>query len=72
MFETVLIPMFLIIGLWGSVNRKIYASLLFFLFTLAGSLCLFLVLLIVYYDSGTFNFTLLSKIEIETQKQLLL
>lgn len=72
MFETVLIPMFLIIGLWGSVNRKVYASLLFFLFTLAGSLCLFLVLLILYYDFGTFNFTLLSKIEIETQKQLLL
>ena len=47
LFETVLIPMFLIIGLWGTVNRKIYASLLFFLFTLAGSLCLFFVILIL-------------------------
>lgn len=72
MFETVLIPMFLIIGLWGSVNRKIYASLLFFLFTLAGSLCLFFVILILYYDFSTLNFTLLSKIEISDQKQLLL
>lgn len=72
MFESVLIPMFLIIGLWGSLNRKIYASLLFFLFTLGGSLCLLLVILILYYDFGTFNFSLLSKIEISDQKQLIL
>ena len=72
LFETVLIPMFLIIGLWGSLNRKVYASLLFFLFTLAGSLCLFLVILILYYDFGTLNFSLLSKIEITENKELLL
>ena len=72
MFESVLIPMFLIIGLWGSLNRKIYASLLFFLFTLGGSLCLLLVILILYYDFGTFNFSLLSKIEINDNKQLIL
>lgn len=72
LFESVLIPMFLIIGLWGSLNRKIYASLLFFLFTLGGSLCLLFVILILYYDYGTFSFSLLSKIEISDQKQLLL
>lgn len=72
MFESVLIPMFLIIGIWGSLNRKIYASLLFFLFTLAGSLCLLFVLLILYYDFGTFNFSILSKIEISEKKQLFL
>lgn len=72
MFESVLIPMFIIIGLWGSLNRKIYASLLFFLFTLAGSLCLLFVILILYYDFGTFSFSLLSKIEISDQKQLFL
>lgn len=72
MFESVLIPMFLIIGIWGSLNRKIYASLLFFLFTLGGSLCLLFVLLLLYYDFGTFNFSLLSKIEISDKKQLLM
>lgn len=72
MFESVLIPMFLIIGLWGSLNRKIYASLLFFLFTLAGSLCLLFVILILYYDFNTFNFTLLSKLEISSNKQCFL
>ena len=72
LFESVLIPMFLIIGFWGSLNRKIYASLLFFFFTLAGSLCLLFVILILYYDYSTFNFSILSKIEIPDQKQLIL
>lgn len=72
MFESVLIPMFLIIGVWGSLNRKIYASLLFFLYTLGGSLCLLFVLLLLYYDFGTFNFSILSKIEINDKKQVLL
>ena len=72
MFESVLIPMFLIIGLWGSLNRKVYASFLFFLFTLGGSLCLLLVLLLLYYDFGTFNFSILSKIEISDKKQMFL
>jgi len=64
--------MFLIIGMWGSLNRKIYASLLFFLFTLGGSLCLLFVIIVLYYDFGTFNFSLLSKIEITEKKELFL
>jgi len=72
MFESVLLPMFLIIGLWGSLNRKVYASFLFFLYTLAGSLCLLFVILILYYDFGTLSFALLSKIEISNHKQLIL
>ena len=43
-FESVLIPMFLIIGLWGSRERKIKASYLFFMYTLAGSLFMFVAL----------------------------
>ena len=38
-FETVLIPMFLIIGIWGG-DRRVYASFKFFLYTLAGSVLL--------------------------------
>lgn len=69
LFESVLIPMFLIIGLWGSLNRKIYASILFFLFTLLGSLALLFIILILFYDFGSFNFNLLNKVEINTTKE---
>lgn len=72
LFESVLIPMFLIIGFWGSLNRKIYASILFFLFTLLGSLALLFIILILFYDYGTFNFNLLNKIEINHSKELIL
>src|SRR5947209_6332151 len=40
-FESVLIPMFLVIGVWGSRERKIHAAYYFFLFTLLGSLFIF-------------------------------
>lgn len=72
LFESVLIPMFLIIGLWGSVNRKVYAGLLFFLFTLLGSIALLFIILILFYDYGTLNFNLLNKIEIKTSKEIFL
>lgn len=51
-FEAVLIPMFLIIGIWGG-ERKIYASLKFFLYTLAGSVLLLVALLYLYNSFGT-------------------
>lgn len=72
LFESVLIPMFIIIGLWGSLNRKVYASMLFFLFTLLGSLALFFIILILFYDFGSFNFNLLNKIEINMSKEFFL
>lgn len=51
-FEAVLIPMYLIIGIWGGKNR-IYASYKFFLYTLAGSVLFLLALLYLYYTFGT-------------------
>lgn len=72
LFESVLIPMFLIIGLWGSLNRKVYASILFFLFTLIGSLALLFIILLLFYDFGSFNFNLLNKIEINTSKEFIM
>lgn len=64
-FESVLIPMFLIIGIWGSRIRKIKAAYQFFLYTLIGSLLMLVGILIIYYYVGTtdlqilwsFNFT---------------
>ena len=50
-FEATLIPMFIIIGVWGGPNR-VYAALKFFLFTLGGSLLLLVALIYLYSKSG--------------------
>ena len=51
-FEAGLIPMFLIIGIWGGA-RRIYASFKFFLYTLAGSVLLLLAIMAMYWTAGT-------------------
>lgn len=55
-FESVLIPMFLIIGIWGSRERKIRASYFFFLYTLLGSVLMLLSILYVYCQVGTTDY----------------
>ena len=67
-FESVLIPMFLIIGVWGSRERKVRASYFFFIYTLLGSVLMLLAVLYIYYQVGTTNYEILitfsfSKIE---------
>jgi NADH-quinone oxidoreductase subunit M len=51
-FEGVLIPMFLIIGVWGG-PRRVYASFKFFLYTLLGSVLMLLAIMAMYWDAGT-------------------
>ncbi|GIX11900.1 NADH-quinone oxidoreductase subunit M [Elioraea sp.] len=51
-FEGVLIPMFLIIGVWGG-PRRVYAAFKFFLYTLLGSVLMLLALIWLYLDAGT-------------------
>ena len=51
-FEGVLIPMFLIIGIWGG-GRRVYAAFKFFLYTLLGSVLMLLAILAMYFDAGT-------------------
>ncbi len=51
-FEGVLIPMFLIIGIWGG-PRRVYASFKFFLYTLAGSVLMLLAIMAMYWQAGT-------------------
>jgi NADH-quinone oxidoreductase subunit M len=51
-FEGVLIPMFLIIGVWGGA-RKVYAAFKFFLYTLLGSVLMLLAILAIWYRAGT-------------------
>ena len=52
-FEGVLIPMFVIIGIWGSGERRIYAAFKLFLFTLLGSVLMLVALLAMYVQAGT-------------------
>jgi len=58
-FESVLIPMFLIIGIWGSRERKIRAAYFFFLYTLLGSVLMLLAILYIYYQVGTTDYEVL-------------
>jgi NADH-quinone oxidoreductase subunit M len=58
-FESVLIPMFLIIGVWGSRERKILAAYYFFLYTLLGSVLMLLSILYIYYHVGTTDYEVL-------------
>jgi NADH-quinone oxidoreductase subunit M len=55
-FEGVLIPMFLIIGVWGGSNR-IYSAFKFFLYTLLGSVLMLLAVIAVYFETGTTDIT---------------
>jgi NADH-quinone oxidoreductase subunit M len=50
-FEATLIPMYIIIGIWGG-PRRVYAAFKFFLYTLAGSLLMLVALIFLYYKSG--------------------
>ncbi len=53
-FEASLIPMYIIIGVWGGPNR-VYAAFKFFLYTLAGSLLMLISLMYLFLQSGSFN-----------------
>lgn len=55
-FESVLIPMFLIIGIWGSRLERIKAAWYFFFFTLVGSIFLLIAIIVIYMELGTTNF----------------
>ena len=57
-FEGVLLPMFLIIGIWGGV-RRVYASYKFFLYTLLGSVLMLVALLVLYVQVGTTSIPML-------------
>jgi NADH-quinone oxidoreductase subunit M len=50
-FEGVLVPMFLIIGIWGAENR-VYSAFKFFLYTLLGSVLMLLAILAIYFQTG--------------------
>ena len=68
-FEGGLIPMFLIIGIWGG-KRRVYASFKFFLYTLLGSVLMLLAMMAIYWQTGTTDIpTLISKATIPSGMQ---
>jgi len=71
-FESVLIPMFIIIGIWGSRERKIRAAYQFFLTTLLGSVLMLLAILLILFQTGTTDFQILLTTEFSEKRQLLL
>ncbi len=71
-FEATLIPMYLIIGIWGGPN-KIYAAFKFFLYTLLGSLLMLIALIFLYTKSGgSFDLALWHKLPLDGTTQTLL
>ena len=67
-FEGVLIPMYLLIGIWGG-PRRVYAAIKFFLYTLAGSVLMLLALLAIWYQTGTTDIVTLLKTSIPVSMQ---
>jgi NADH-quinone oxidoreductase subunit M len=53
-WEVMLVPMYFLIGVWGS-ERRLYAAIKFFLYTLAGSVLMLLAILAIYYYRNTFD-----------------
>jgi NADH-quinone oxidoreductase subunit M len=71
-FEATLIPMYLIIGIWGGPN-KIYAAFKFFLYTLLGSLLMLIALIYLYNQSGgSFDIATWHKLPLSSTAQTLL
>tara|TARA_X000001036_G_scaffold425117_1_gene450964 strand:+ start:504 stop:1994 length:1491 start_codon:yes stop_codon:yes gene_type:complete len=70
-FEAGLIPMFLIIGIWGG-PRKIYSAYKFFLFTLLGSVLMLAAIIFIYWSVGTTDYTEIYKLKIPREYQYLL
>jgi len=70
-FEGGLIPMFLIIGIWGG-ERRVYSALKFFLYTLLGSVLMLIAIISIYWITGTTDVTYLYSIGIDEKYQYLL
>lgn len=68
-FESVLIPLFLMVGIWGASANRVRASFLLFLYTLFGSLFMLLAFLVIFYNTGTTDFELINLSEISYTNQ---
>jgi len=70
-FEATLIPMYIIVGVWGGPNR-IYAAFKFFLYTLLGSLLTLVAIIYLQFQSGTFEIAAWHKLPLDMTEQTLI
>ncbi len=70
-WEAMLVPMFLIIGVWGGA-RRIYATLKFFLYTFLGSVLMLVAFVYLYIQSGDFQFTSFASVPLSLLEQQLI
>jgi len=71
-FEAILIPMYLLIGVWGSRERKIRAVYLFFFYTLCGSILMLIGILYIYSVAGTLNLEYILSFKFSKIEQIVL
>lgn len=65
LFEAVLIPMYFIIGFYGSRQRRIRSSYMLFLYTLISSIIMFVSILFIFFNYGTTDYLILRTVEFE-------
>jgi len=70
-WEGMLIPMFLIIGIWGG-PRRVYATLKFFIYTFFGSVFMLVALIYMYYQSGSFEILDFHTLKLSLNEQILI
>ncbi|PWV59250.1 NADH-quinone oxidoreductase subunit M [Plasticicumulans acidivorans] len=70
-FEAMLIPMFLVIGIWGG-PRRVYATIKFFLYTFFGSVFMLIALLYMYFKSGSFEILEFHQLKLGMTEQILI
>ena len=63
-FESIVVPLFILIGLFGSGRRKVRSGFLFFFYTILGSILMFVSIVFIYNNVGTLNYQLLLDINI--------
>ena len=70
-WESMLIPMFIIIGLWGGKNR-VYATVKFFLYTFLGSVFMLIALIYLYFKTGGYSISDFHSVSLSMREQLLI
>ena len=70
-WESMLIPMFIIIGLWGG-NNRVYATVKFFLYTFLGSVFMLIALIYLYFKTGGYSISDFHSVPLSMREQLLI
>ena len=70
-WEAMLLPMFIIIGIWGG-PRRVYATIKFFLYTFLGSVLMLVALIYLYLKAGTYELAILQQMPLTLNEQILI